>query len=197
MKGSSRKNEILAFKPGEVMPLFGLEVPIVVNEKARNRERAILTKTCVQVYIEPSKSANNAREKIQIHTEKLLKTLLVDMLSHRIKKYAEMGGFTFNHFRVKKMRTRWGSCSSLGNLNFNIGLALVPVPILDYVVVHELCHLKVPNHSAKFWNTVQKIMPDYKIHRDWLRSHEKEILDYFYKEEGRARVTPLSQKWKQ
>lgn len=184
----SAKKSPLAFKPGEEIPLFGMCIPLVVSEKPRNRERALLTKTCIQIHIEPSKNANEARKKIQVHTEKLLKKLLLDMLKARIQKYSDISGLTCKSYRVKKMKTRWGSCSSLGNLNFNIGLALVPIPILDYVVVHELCHFRVPNHSPKFWKEVEKILPDYKRQRDWLRENERTILDYFFGEEGRARV---------
>lgn len=188
-KKDNKKSSILAFKPGEEMPLFGMLVPIVVNEKPRNRERAILTRTAVQVYIEPAKSANQAREKIQIQTEKLLKNLLLEMIHARAEKFAAIGNFQYNTIRVKKMKTRWGSCSSLGNLNFNIGLSLVPVNILDYVVVHELCHLRVPNHSRKFWDEVGAILPNYRMDRKWLRDNERDILNYFFGEEGRARVS--------
>lgn len=186
------KKSNLAFKPGEEIPLFGMCVPLIVNEKPRNRERAILTKSCIQVHIEPSKNAIVVRKKIQIHTEKLLRKLLTDMVSSRLKKYSAITGFTFNTFRIKKMKTRWGSCSSLGNLNFNIGLSLVPIPILDYVVVHELCHLKEPNHSPRFWKEVESVLPKYKYHKEWLRENELEILKYFYQEEGRVRVNAHS-----
>ncbi|WCL47831.1 M48 family metallopeptidase [Leptospira sp. GIMC2001] len=163
-----------------------MQVPLVVNEKLRSRERALLTKSCIQIHLEPSKNANDAKRKIQNHTEKLLKKLLNEVLPHRLKKYSEISGFQFKTYRIKKMKSRWGSCSSLGNLNFNIGLALVPIQILDYIVVHELCHIKEANHSSRFWKEVELLMPNYRQAKHWLRENELDILSYFYGWQGKA-----------
>lgn len=73
--------------------------------------------------------------------------------------------------RVKRLRSRWGSCSNRGNLNFNWLLILAPPPIVDYVVVHELCHFHHPDHSAAFWDTVGTALPDYKERRKWLKAN--------------------------
>lgn len=73
--------------------------------------------------------------------------------------------------RVAMQRTRWGSCSSRGTLSFNVRLYLAPPEALDYVVVHELCHLVHMNHSKEFWALVESIMPDYKVWRRWLREN--------------------------
>jgi predicted metal-dependent hydrolase len=72
-------------------------------------------------------------------------------------------------------KSRWGSCSGKGNLNFNCLLMRTPDEIIDYVVVHELCHLKEMNHSPRFWAEVEKIFPDYKERRKWLKDHGNEI----------------------
>lgn len=72
---------------------------------------------------------------------------------------------------VKNQKTRWGSCSSRGNLNFNWRLVMTPAPVLDYIVVHELCHLVFLNHSRQFWNLVESIIPDYKMQKSWLRDN--------------------------
>ena len=71
--------------------------------------------------------------------------------------------------KIKKQKSRWGSCSARGNLNFNWKLVMAPVEIIDYVVVHELCHLVRLDHSAEFWHLVASLMPDYKNNRQWLR----------------------------
>jgi predicted metal-dependent hydrolase len=81
---------------------------------------------------------------------------------------------TFYHFPVGKIsirnqKTRWGSCSRQGNLNFNYKIALLPEKVADYIIVHELCHLKEFNHSADFWNLVSKTVPDYKTLRKKIR----------------------------
>lgn len=80
-------------------------------------------------------------------------------------------GKRVNRIFIKDQKSRWGSCSSKCNLNFNYRLIMAPDEVLDYVVVHELCHLKHMNHSTDFWNTVGEIMPNYKSVRAWLRKH--------------------------
>jgi predicted metal-dependent hydrolase len=88
-----------------------------------------------------------------------------------VEKYALKFGFHYNKIRITSATTRWGSCSSKKNLNFSYRLILAPKEAVDYVIVHELCHLRQMNHSKKFWNEVANIMPDYKIHEKWLKQH--------------------------
>jgi len=71
--------------------------------------------------------------------------------------------------KIKKQKSRWGSCSARGNLNFNWKLVMAPIEVIDYVVVHELCHLVRLDHSAEFWHLVESLMPDYQKKRQWLR----------------------------
>ncbi len=100
-----------------------------------------------------------------------LRTQTKKLVTKRAAYYASIMGVTFNRITVRAQRTRWGSCSTKGNLNFNCLLALVPPDVLDYVVVHELCHLKQMNHSACFWTEVQKILPDFAESRLWLKQN--------------------------
>ncbi|HLZ23628.1 MAG TPA: SprT family zinc-dependent metalloprotease [Ktedonobacterales bacterium] len=79
--------------------------------------------------------------------------------------------FAYGRVSIKEQKSRWGSCSRQGNLNFNWRLLLAPLPVLDYVVIHELCHLKEMNHSAQFWQLVSVSCPTYSTHRRWLRQH--------------------------
>ena|SRR5579862_6621246 len=79
---------------------------------------------------------------------------------------------------VRDYRTQWGSCSPRGRLAFNWRLALAPFEVLDYVVVHELCHLRVPNHSRRFWRLVEMRRPRWRDQRDWLRVHGEELLAF-------------------
>ena len=79
---------------------------------------------------------------------------------------------------IRGQRTRWGSCSSRGTLSFNWRLALAPPSVLDYVVVHELCHLREPNHSPRFWALVAERRPGWRAERDWLREHGEELLAF-------------------
>ena len=98
------------------------------------------------------------------------------LVTERVQYYAPLIGVTYNQIVIRAQHTRWGSCSSKGNLNFNCLLALVPMEVLDYVVVHELCHRKELNHSDRFWNEVAKIMPDYKCRRKWLKDNGSNLI---------------------
>lgn len=87
-------------------------------------------------------------------------------------------GVTVERITIKDQRTRWGSCSTTGALSFNWRLAIAPFEVLDYVVVHELCHLREHNHSARFWKLVEARRPDYRDHREWLDQHGPELLAF-------------------
>ncbi len=90
-------------------------------------------------------------------------------LSERLRRFAPRVGVDYGRITIRCQHTRWGSCSSRGNLNFNCLLMLCPPEVRDYVVVHELCHRKELNHSPKFWAEVEKVLPDYAAQRAWLK----------------------------
>ena len=99
------------------------------------------------------------------------------VIPDRVKYYAGIMGVTFGKITIKNPKTRWGSCSSKGNLNFNCLLMLTPDKVRDYVVIHELCHLKQMNHSKMFWAEVEKVMPDYKVYRQWLSRNGNMLIE--------------------
>lgn len=92
-----------------------------------------------------------------------------EVIKARCRYYAPVMGVSYGTVTIREQKTRWGSCSAKGNLNFNWKLVLMPPEILDYVVVHELAHRIQMNHSAAFWAEVGKILPDYKERRQWLK----------------------------
>lgn len=87
----------------------------------------------------------------------------------RVQRFAPLVGVTYGKITIRSQATRWGSCSSAGNLNFNCLLMLAPESVRDYVVVHELSHRKHMNHSAAFWQQVGRVLPDYKVSVRWLK----------------------------
>lgn len=97
-------------------------------------------------------------------------------LPPRIAAYAGQMGVTYGRVTIRNQKTRWGSCSSKGNLNFNCLLMLTPREVQDYVLVHELSHRKEMNHSPKFWAVVEEVLPDYKKRRKWLRENGSVII---------------------
>lgn len=104
------------------------------------------------------------------------------IIGPRVEFWSRRLQLAYHQMRIKDQRTRWGSCSSQRNLNFNWRLVLVPPKVLDYVIVHELCHLWEMNHSREFWAKVSGILPDYQNHRQWLKKHGEVLLDIFPRE---------------
>ena len=97
------------------------------------------------------------------------KALIV--IPEKVRKYAPMVGVTYGRITIRNQRSRWGSCSGKGNLNFNCLLMLFPDEVIDYVVIHELCHRKHMNHSAEFYSEVERVCPEYRKYRNWLKEH--------------------------
>ena len=93
------------------------------------------------------------------------------VLLERSKRLAERFGFQFRRLSITGARTRWGSCGARGSLNFTWRLVMAPEPVIDYVIVHELSHLRVHNHSRPFWDLVESLMPDYRQARTWLKQN--------------------------
>lgn len=94
-----------------------------------------------------------------------------EILLQRVAHFADLLGVTYGRVTVRGQKSRWGSCSGKGNLNFNCLLMLAPASVQDYVVVHELCHRKEMNHSPRFWAEVAGVMPDFAAQRRWLREN--------------------------
>lgn len=97
-------------------------------------------------------------------------------IPERVAHFAPLVGVTYGRITIRNQRTRWGSCSAKGNLNFNCLLMLAPPEALDSVVVHELCHRKEMNHSERFYREVYRVMPDYDRWHRWLKEHGAELL---------------------
>lgn len=94
-----------------------------------------------------------------------------DIFTRKTAYYARIMGISYGRITIREQKTRWGSCSSKGNLNFNWRLILAPEEVLDYVVVHELAHRREMNHSKAFYAVVESVLPDYRQARRWLRDH--------------------------
>ena len=95
------------------------------------------------------------------------------VIPERVKHYATLVGVDYGRITIRNQKTRWGSCSSQGNLNFNCLLMLFPTEVIDSVVVHELCHRKHMNHSPKFYAEVERVFPEYRKWHQWLNEHGK------------------------
>lgn len=107
------------------------------------------------------------RKKVQI--DPILKKEALILVQNRLAHFNTYYNFSYNKISIRNQKTRWGSCSTRGNLSFNVKILLLPIDMQDYLVVHELCHLKEFNHSERFWSLVAQQIPDYKEIRSAMR----------------------------
>lgn len=157
-------------KHGSTAYLVGKGYKIEYQPHKMMKPRVVLLKKKIKVYRgETSRLTHKA-----VFTE-WLKTEAETYIASRCRRLAKKHEFEFNRLSIKDQKTRWGSCSSKKNLNFNIRLMLTPKKVIDYVIIHELCHLKQMNHSARFWNLVESIMPDYMVWEKWLSVEGKNL----------------------
>ncbi len=99
----------------------------------------------------------------------------LERIRQRVDHYAPLVGVKPGRITIRDQKSRWGSCSAKGNLNFNWKLIMSPPRVLDYVVIHELCHMIEFNHSARFWQLVYDQMPDYEAWKKWLKTHTDDL----------------------
>lgn len=158
----------ITLKPSrQIVVTTGLLTPqIFINTVLSEKSTWIITtlkKIIAKNIPLPKKLTPTEKKDLKIKTQRLLDAKL-DFFGPQI-------GVTWNRVTLRNQSTRWGSCSSSGNLNFNYKLSQVPDHLFDYVVVHELCHLKELNHSSRFWSLVQQVIPDYKQRRKELHKY--------------------------
>lgn len=151
-------------KPGVVIPILGNRIRIKQDARMRGW---LLSEDALLV------SGDRAEfpERI-IHA---LKKIAVGEIKSRAEHYASHIGKRVNRVSVRDTRSRWGSCSSTGNLSFSWRLIFAPVEVMDYVVAHEIAHLRHMNHSPAFWSLVEYLCPDYEVAKEWLRIHGKHL----------------------
>ena len=119
-------------------------------------------------------------EKVEPYAEEELHALTKkarEVITQKVRYYAPLVGVDYARIAIRRQRSRWGSCSSKGNLNFNCLLVLLPEEVVDYVVVHELCHRKQMNHSSAFYRELERVYPEYKRCQKWLKENGRQYLE--------------------
>lgn len=116
-----------------------------------------------------------SEEAVRAALKSVLAARALERIRERLAVYGPRIGGEFGRVAIRDQRSRWGSCSSKHNLNFNWKLIMAPPQVLDYVVIHELCHLHEFNHSARFWKLVAAQMPEYEAWKKWLKTHGQEL----------------------
>lgn len=146
---------------GATFPILGTHYTLSHREHTRGKiytEGNILHITCLTPYLD---------RRLHAYLHQQLKMYLEEKCHY----YAALLGATIKHIRVSDTTSRWGSCSSKGTLSFCWRLVFAPPAIIDYVIAHEVCHLKEMNHSPAFWSLVASLCPGYKTHRQWLKKN--------------------------
>ncbi|MDK2866688.1 MAG: hypothetical protein PWP51_1934 [Clostridiales bacterium] len=178
-----KKQKRRQLRPGVVPKAYGLGTPVlyfdevytVVPTSAKSHINTHNQTICLNVDWQNPDAVKQG-------VLKLLRAALTTKIHERVIAYSAYYGVSYNTIRIKNIRSRWGSCSSLGNLNFNLQLAGASDAIVDYIVVHEICHLRHLNHSADFWQAVEETIPDWRVRRKWLRENGHLLnLDYQFK----------------
>jgi predicted metal-dependent hydrolase len=165
-----RAPEAASFADGGVLPLRGVEHRIVGTGKVRGRVE-LANDNGETVLLVPGDIAHQARRltdwlKAEAHADLVVRTGF----------HAERLGVTVKAIKMRSQASRWGSCSSTGTINYNWRLVMAPPFVLDYVAAHEVAHLVEMNHSAAFWATVKRTLPEMEKGRAWLKAHGRQLM---------------------
>ena len=169
LKRASAQKVPQALSAGASIPVEGRMLTIEVHEGSVHAD--ILEDRIVLFLPRPNDSAE-----LQNALRQTLVRLALERFQEKLTLYGPRVGKEYGRVTIRDQKTRWGSCSSQHNLNFNWRLILAPPEVLEYVVVHELCHLWEFNHSKRFWELVGQQMPEYEIWKKWLKQHGPELL---------------------
>ena len=172
---SRRRTVSLQVKPdGRIEVRAPLRMPDVEIRRFAESHRDWIEKRLRQLA-----EAKARQESVEPLSEKELKQLTKTAradLTQRCALWAPHVGVTYGRISIRHQKGRWGSCSAKGNLNFNCLLMLAPDGVIDSIVVHELCHLKHMNHSKRFYAEIEKVLPDYRQHQQWLKENGEFLL---------------------
>lgn len=155
-----------------------VRAPIFVSN--RDIQKFIEDKSLwIEKTIEKVKMSNEQEKSMPKFTAEEIHNLAdkaLKIIPKRVEYYAKIMSVSYGRITIRNQVSRWGSCSQKGNLNFNCLLVLCPVDVLDYVIVHELCHLKEMNHSKNFWSLLEHFYPEYEQSKKWLKEHGYELI---------------------
>lgn len=164
------------FISGETLPFLDDTLTLDVSQKARGQHTTVQREgDILEVRLQADLAAVHFREAAKQAIEGWYRQQAKAVLIPWTYQLAEQHGFTVNKISIRGQKTRWGSCSSNGNLNLNWRLLLAPSEAVAYVIIHELCHLREMNHSRRFWSLVESVCPEYRTWRKWLKDHGAEL----------------------
>ncbi len=149
----------------------GLEVTLPFFASQKSAEKFIKEKASwiIKKLNEIKSNRNIILPKVKIQEYYKYKLQASELINFKLEQYNRFYNFNYNRVCIRDQKTRWGSCSSQNNLNFNFKIVFLKDRLVDYIIVHELCHLKELNHSSNFWSLVAQAIPDYKVLRKELK----------------------------
>jgi len=171
---SRRKTLALEIKNGEIIARIPLGCSAAELQRFIDSHASWIEK-----HMEKARKQEAAAEQEGHLTQEEIRSLAREacrVIPERVRHYAPLVGVTYGRITIRNQKSRWGSCSSKGNLNFNCLLMLAPGEVLDSVVVHELCHCKYMNHSKQFYAEVLRVFPDYHKWHKWLKDNGGRLL---------------------
>ena len=153
--------------------MLDIDIKRFINEKSSWIEKHLIV---MKEKIKMIEQQEDKAIKLTVDEIRQLAEQALTIIPERVAHYAQIMNVTIGKISIRNQVSRWGSCSSKGNLNFNCLLMLMPPDVIDYVVVHELCHRKEMNHSPKFWTEVAQVLPNYKLQKKWLKDNGSAIM---------------------
>ena len=159
------------YREGEEFLFRGAGYKLLMQKsQSRTRIDVRLSGDCLALSL-PDPTQIMGSDVIRQAIERFYRSQAQRYLPERVCELAETHGFKYGKVRIKNQKTRWGSCSAKGNINLNLRLMMAPDKAIDYVIMHELCHLRELNHSARFWALVESCCPEYRHWKAWFKQH--------------------------
>ena len=166
------KHELVS---GEKILLKNRLIRLKIHTYPNKRSKLTHAFKTLHIYINETLSQKEREEEIKRVLINWYKEKTLNIITTRIEKYLKLIDFKPLEIKVRDQKIRWGSCTKDRKLIFNWRIVMAPISAIDYVIVHELCHMKEPTHSTKFWNIFKSIYPNYKKWKEWLRINGKSL----------------------
>jgi len=156
-------------KDGDCVPYLGGELKLLVRQNGSSNNSTTLEENRLIIGL------GNKNNKLGLVLEQWYRIQAGRLINDKTDKLSAEFGLKYNRLTIRGQKSRWGSCSRKGNLSFNWKLMMTPEPVIDYVITHELMHLKEMNHTKRFWKLVSVHCPEWRERRKWLKQHEAEL----------------------
>jgi predicted metal-dependent hydrolase len=176
IKSNKDSNPAKEFVSGESFPYLGRHYRLKVIKSSKDVERKCrLVNGRILVEVNENRGEEGKKVTVKRNLINWYLEHAKEKIGERIGRFGQQIGRWPANIEIKNQERRWGSCSPNGSIRFNWKIIMAPISVLDYVIVHELCHLIYSHHSTQFWQKVQSIIPDYRRRRDWLKENSLQM----------------------